>query len=114
FKMQCPIEINKEGFPLTDEIIIPWLDHDHVDSSIKNLTYRGERKQCANLWINKHKIKPLMVGPRALSEKGFSITALKKGYSNYLKDRAAVKSKHSMCYFGNSVGPKPEKNVLVP
>ena len=114
FKMQCPIEINKKGFPLTDEIIIPWLDHDHVDSSIKNLTCRGKRKFCVNFIENRHKIKPLMVGPRALSEKGFSKIALEKGYYNYIKDRTTIKSKRIMCYFGNSAGPMPEKNVSEP
>lgn len=87
FKMQCPIDLDNEGFSLTNDVIIPWLDHSHVDSKIKELTRRGERKKCWNFEKNKEKIKPLMVGPRALSEKGFSYQKLQEGYDNYIKTK---------------------------
>lgn len=114
FKMQCPKVLDKDGFQLTDNIRIPWLDHVHVDVGLKKLTDRGERRICRNFNKNAYKIKPLMIGPRALSEKSFSFTALKDGYNNYLKDRRNDKSKEIMCYFGNSNGPKKEMNVASP
>ncbi len=113
FKMQCPKTIEKDGFQLEGNIIIPWLDHAHVDSD-KKLTDRGERKVCKNFIRNSYKIKPLMTGPRALSEKSFSYKALKDGYNNYLKDRKTKKTREIMCYFGNSRGPCAESNVNHP
>lgn len=114
FKIQCPKNITSVGFPLTDEIIIPWLDHRHVDKNIKKLTQRGERRKCDNFEKNRHKIKPLMFGPRALSEIGFSQKRLETGYNNYLKSRKTEKNKKIMCYFGNSMGPIPEKEIIKP
>ena len=114
FKMQCPKHLNESGFNLTDKIIIPWLDHAHADGSLKKLTARGERKPCRNFKENIHKIKPLMIGPRALSEKGFSFESLAKGYEHYRRYRNETKSKNIMCYFGNSNGPKPEEAVSSP
>ena len=114
FKMQCPIDLDNEGFSLTNDVIIPWLDHSHVDSKIKELTRRGERKKCWNFEKNKEKIKPLMVGPRALSKKGFSYQKLQEGYDNYIKNKKAAKNKYIMCYFGNAKGPSLEKNIKSP
>lgn len=114
FKLQCPKNIDAEGFPLSDEIIIPWLDHRHVDENAKRLTQRGERRKCDNFEENRYKIKPLMFGPRALSEIGFSQNKLETGYYNYLKSRKTEKSKRVMCYFGNSMGPEPENEVTNP
>lgn len=111
FKIQCPKYLAKDGFYITDDICIPWLDHAHVNADLKKLTDRGERKRCENFAVNSHKIKPLMLGPRALSPKGFSFKVLKEGYDNYLKDRTIGKTKEIMCYFGNSNGPCAEEAV---
>lgn len=109
FKMQCPIEINNNGFRLTNGILIPWLDHEHEDKSISNLTTYGERKKI-DISKYSHKIKPLMVGPRYLS-RGLSFYNLRRGYDNYRKNASLVKKKRIMCYFGNAYGPTPKENL---
>lgn len=105
FKMQCPIELNKSGFRLADNIVIPWSDHRHVDENLK-LTERGERRIITEL--KKFKIEPLMIGPRQLAS-GISYRSLRSGYENYINDRSINKSKHIMCYYGNALGPQVEK-----
>lgn len=107
FKMQCPLDLDKDGFALTERIVIPWLDHNHVDKNLK-LTDRGARKA---IEIDKEKIKPLMLGPRQLSH-GNSYQKLQRGYNNYIKEQEKNKSKKLMCYFGNALGPKVEKNPI--
>lgn len=76
FKMQCPKEFNSNGFKLTDNITVPWCDHEHVSSNLK-LTDRGERKTIKKLDIDK--IKPLLSATRSLG-KGISYKVLKNGY----------------------------------
>ena len=107
FKMQCPLNLDKDGFELTEQITIPWLDQKHNDENLK-LTDRGARK---TIEIDKEKIKPLMLGPRQLS-RGNSYQKLQKGYNNYIKEQEKNKSKNLMCYFGNALGPKVEKNPI--
>lgn len=107
FKMQCPLDLDKDGFALTERIVIPWLDHNHVDKNLK-LTDRGARRA---IRIDKEKIKPLMLGPRQLS-RGNSYQKLQRGYNNYIKEQEKNKSKKLMCYFGNALGPKVEKNPI--
>lgn len=107
FKMQCPLDLDKDGFALTERIVIPWQDHNHVDKNLK-LTDRGARRA---IRIDKEKIKPLMLGPRQLS-RGNSYQKLQRGYNNYIKEQEKNKSKKLMCYFGNALGPKVEKNPI--
>lgn len=111
FKMQCPIDLDKEGFMLTEDICIPWLDHAHKESKITSLTALGERR-IIDLEKYKGKIRPLMVGPRYLS-RGLSYRNLKKGFDNYQTNATAKKEKRIMCYFGNAFGPKPIESVPV-
>lgn len=107
FKMQCPLDLDKDGFTLTERIVIPWLDHNHVDENLK-LTDRGLRKE---IKIKQEKIKPLMIGPRQLA-RGNSYQNVKEGYNNYIKEKAENKAKNIMCYFGNALGPKREENPI--
>lgn len=109
FKMQCPLDFPQEGFHITDKVIAPWSDIEHVDSSLGILDW-GERKSCTQLLDNLNKVKPLMIGPRRLS-RGNSYKSLKKAYDKYFSDRSTEKTKKIMCYFGNSEGPKPSENV---
>ena len=113
FKMQCPKEFLKEGFKLNSEITIPWSDQKHVDENIKNLQDFGERKECNNIFKNIEKIKPLMIGPRKLSN-SLSYKALLKGYNDVLEGRDERKSKKVMCYFGDAKGPEliDNKDIL--
>lgn len=112
FKMQCPKDITTSDYELTNEVHIPWTDHEHVDSSLK-LTDRGERKKIPTLTPYLEKIKPLMIGPRKLAD-GCSYSALKKSYDNYTSDRRKIKQSKIMCYFGNAMGPGVEKNISKP
>lgn len=107
FKMQCPKELDKAGFRLTDVVRIPWLNHEHVDQSI-TLTMRGKRCVITDFQQYKEKIRPLMTGPRKLSRK-LDYKSLKEGYNHYLKSQTVKKEGKLMCYFGNSMGPKTEK-----
>ena len=70
FKMQCPKQLDSEGFELAPNIIIPWTDH--IKEKNKN-----SRRICNNFKRNKNKIKPLMIGTRNLSE-GISYKLMKK------------------------------------
>lgn len=114
FKMQCPIDLEEDSFSLTKSIFIPWLDHAHCNPELKTLTARGKRKLCEDFRKNVQKIKPLMIGPRALSEKNFSRISLYNGYENYLKAQKLEKSGKIMCYFGNALGPKADYKTMVP
>lgn len=107
FKIQYPCEIDRETFHLAPNIEIPWIDSEHIDSTGKVLTSRGERKVIKNLAQYRQKIYPLMLGPRNLSI-GLSKRELMKEYNNYISDRKVDKVQKMMCYFGNALGPKPE------
>lgn len=113
FKMQCPKDLEKEYFPLTKEVHIPWVDHAHKDDTLKSYEAVGERKICAAFTENRHKIRPLMVGPRRLNA-GISYFELKRGYQNYIRGRNIPKTKKLMCYFGSAKGPVPEVGVTNP
>lgn len=109
FKMQCPKDIDpQKGFRLTDEVYIPYCDHRHVNTSL-GLIAEGERMPLHNLDVNKHKIKPCVVGFRRLAD-GNSYTALYNGWNNYKKGALHQASRKAMCYFGNALGPQPQPN----
>lgn len=109
FKMQCPKEFDKKGFRLNDDVWIPWTDHAHVDSELA-VSMRGPRKPCSNLFENINKIRPLMVGPRHLGY-GNGYRALNKGLINCMLSQSNPAEKTLMCYFGNSLGPKPSQDI---
>ncbi|WP_314762853.1 hypothetical protein [uncultured Selenomonas sp.] len=109
FKMQCPIRLNPEGFRLSNNVIAPWCEHQHQDSSL-GLTERGGRKVFPDLVSYSEKIHPLMIGPRRLSF-GNSFRSLQQGYENYTSAYTSQKKKRIMCYFGNAEGPRLEQNV---
>ena len=110
FKMQCPIDLSRDSFALTDTINIPWIDYKHADRSIKKAADRGERLIISDLRQYIYKIKPLMIGTRQIS-KGLRYKHLRAGYDIYMKSRNLHKSKKFMCYFGNALGHVPSKNV---
>lgn len=106
FKTQCPIEIDSQkGYRLTDEVSVPYCDHRHIDSSL-DLVAEGERLPLENLDINKHKVRPCVVGFRRLAD-GNSYSALRNGWENYRKGAYKQASRKAMCYFGNALGPQP-------
>lgn len=113
FKMQCPKELNPEGFRLTDEVVIPYCDHKHKTKTIKGLTNRGERCILHNFEQNIHKIKPLMVGFRELSISN-SYKSLKHAFLHYINAAHNSPQKKLMCYFGNSLGPVSSIDVKIP
>lgn len=111
FKIQCPKEILKEGFPIGN-IMIPYCDHEHIDTSLK-LTDRGVRKNCNEVFTYKHKIHPLLLAIRMLS-KGNSYKILKKSYNHLLDSRNVSHVHKAMCYYGNASGPKPSVDIKEP
>jgi hypothetical protein len=112
FKMQCPLSIEKLGFPLTDKVYIPYCDHQHEDTDL-NLTGRGPRKLCSNIFQNIEKIRPLMVGPRRLS-RGNGYIHLRDSYEHYRASASLSPTKKLMVYFGNALGPLPSSKVIKP
>lgn len=105
FKMQCPKELKREGFYLTDSVYIPYQSHQKRDD--------GTRTEIPDINSYASKIFPLMVGFRRLSLKN-SYKEIKKGYDNYCNSQFEWPRKKAMCYFGNAQGPRPNKNVIVP
>ena len=115
FKMQCPKDLDKDYFAISDKVHISWTDHELKNENGKYLVVKtkGERKECKEFFENKYKIKPLMIGPRRFSV-DISYRELKKGYNNYISARNINKEKKVMCYFGNSMGPEPNYDVINP
>lgn len=109
FKMQCPKEFLKKGFRLADDVWIPWTDHQHTDPRL-GIPLKGERKACKNLFENIEKVRPLMIGPRHLAYGNGGRTLL-KGLKHYMASGLAVADKKLMCYFGNSKGPIPSREI---
>lgn len=109
FKMQCPLDLDSQGFQLNKDVLIPWTDHEHKDKTLL-LQDEGERRPCDSFEKNKRKIRPLMIGVRLLA-RGCSYRALSKAYDSLLDSRGVKKDKKLMCYFGNSSGPKIPKAV---
>ena len=105
FKIQCPKELKKEGFYLTDSVCIPYQSH--------QINKKGERVFISNINTYAHKIKPLMVGFRRLSVMN-SYKYLKEGFENYGLSHSIPPKYKAMCYFGNALGPKINNTVSKP
>lgn len=100
FKIQCPIDLDKSLFELSEKVAIPWIDckqENGIHKTIKKLPVK--------------KIKPLMQGPRRLAQ-GISYRSLKAGYNSFIRNQINNKSKNIMCYFGNALGPKAKDNPI--
>ncbi len=104
FKMQCPKELKKEGFMLTDSVCIPYESH--------QIYADGNRTVISDIDEYASKIKPLMVGFRRLALMN-SYKELKKGFDNYKQSQIEHKTQKAMCYFGNAQGPLPNKNITI-
>ena len=110
FKMQCPLDLSRESFALSSSITIPWLDHQHEDPLLP-VNRTGPRKPLGQVFFeNRHKIQPLMVGPRRLSW-GQSFRAMEKGYQSFIGAFSNEKSPKLMCYFGASKGPNASEKT---
>lgn len=104
FKMQCPKEFPAEGFHLTDEAVIPWLDQ-NIERNPRKETVR---KTCDNLMRNVSKVRPLMVGTRLMS-RGNAFRWLDESFRSYERSAGNKAEGRMMCYFGNARGPVPVK-----
>ncbi|MDR1521843.1 MAG: hypothetical protein LBS28_03180 [Streptococcaceae bacterium] len=104
FKMQCPIDLEAEGFELVSGILIPWSAHEHVDEKL-SFSQVGQRKIITDFCKYKEKIKPLMIGPRLLAKR-LDYKGLKEGYQKFTANQQNKKLKKLMSYFGNARGPK--------
>ncbi len=89
FKAQCPKNIDVKGFRLSDKVYIPYADA---------------------VLINRHKIKPAMLGPRRLAW-SIKYWALKDAYNQYLSHQTTQKKGRLMCYFGGAKGPAVKEVV---
>lgn len=108
FKMQCPKIMGKDGFHLTDDVVIPWLDQNVERDPRKE----KNRKTCDNLMRNIDKVRPLMIGTRLLS-RGNAFRYLDESFRSYERSARNVAEKKLMCYFGNAQGPAPQKKEPV-
>lgn len=104
FKIQCPISFKEQGFNLGDAVI-PWTDYEYVDG-INAYSLRGERKSCPEVMQFKNKIMPLLLAVRKMSRFN-TFESLDEGYKNLLSSRSVEQTEKTMCYFGDSRGPKP-------
>ena len=111
FKIQCPINLQGDGFQLTDKVLIPWCDHEHIDPGLE-LTDFGERRVIEDFQDFSEKIRPFMIGVRQMAW-GNSRKALRASYNNLLQSRNVGKQKTLMCYFGNSRGPVPNNKAVI-
>lgn len=105
YKMQCPKDFSEDGFHLTDDVVIPWIDQ-NIERNPKK---EKIRKPCRNLFKNIGKIRPLMVGTRLMS-RGNAFRWLDESFQNSMASSFVVAEKKMMCYFGNAQGPVPVKN----
>lgn len=108
FKNQCPIEINKEGFKITPDIIIPFFDVNFESNGNSNNMFG--RIVSDKIYKFKNKIYPGMVGPRRLAW-CCKYNAMKKRYSQYLSSQNICRTKKLVAYFGNAFGPTPSKKM---
>lgn len=90
FKMQCPIDLEVDGFELAPGVVIPWCDHMHADPAVTGLTTRASRKEIADLGKYLPQIHPLMIGPRRLA-RGISKKALEGGVPTTSRTGASSK-----------------------
>lgn len=104
FKMQCPIDFNPEGFPLTPSVIAPYCDRKFKTTRKVGKKISGEREKCSNLFDNLHKIKPAMIGIRRLSFSN-SKKSLLTSYNQKLQLKSDTYVGKAMCYFGSASGP---------
>lgn len=110
FKIQCPKELNKPYFELTDEVKIPWLDSEDLEPKIRKRISKTSRPEITDFQNYIDKIHPLMLGPRELTI-GNSYQKLRDAYNRNISACCYQKEKKAMCYFGNAEGPKPSKNL---
>lgn len=103
FKIQCPKDIDKEGFYMGN-ICIPWVDYEYVEGVNKH-SLKGERKKCPEVTLYKDKVKPLLLAVRSMGRSN-SFKALDAAYKNLLAARDVPRTAKAMCYFGNAKGPK--------
>lgn len=111
FKMQCPKELDERGFKIGN-YYIPFFDSEYENPK-DNGKPRGKRKMCPEVYQYSAKIKPLMSGPRMMG-RSCSFKQLDAAYQNLLSSRSIEQTEIAMCYFGNSAGPVPLKNVTEP
>lgn len=109
FKMQCPKSFPSDGFHIAPGYVIPWSQHEHVDSRL-GLTDRGVRKVISDIAQYTHKIFPLMIGPRRLSKSNHHKN-LKKRYKECVRVRRMEKEKRIMAYFGDAKGPHKNEDA---
>lgn len=103
FKIQCPSEIQNEGFQLTDRMKAPYCFVTGYIENGRGSDFDVELVPLDKMGVLRSKVRPLMVGPRLLSW-GISYKALHKAYQQYCRDSQNEVSQKLMCYFGYGKG----------
>lgn len=108
FKLQCPIEINPEGFEIARNVHLPWQDVVFEENE-KDYSHVS-RKVASEIIAMKEKIHPGMVGPRRL---GWSCrkSVLLSNFNKYLSDFKPGERKKLTAYFGGATFPAPTKCI---
>lgn len=110
FKLQCPIEIKKEGFELAKGVILPWFDLKYGTCEYEGRLFK--RVITDKVYKFRDKIKPGMIGPRRLAW-SCKYSVMKKQYDKYL-DSQKINSTGKLCaYFRFAQGPKPTENLSI-
>lgn len=100
FKIQCPKFIDKQGFRLNKQILIPFLS-DKKDANFQRENISSVVDELKN------KIMPLMVGPRRMSYSN-TFCSLNRFYKKAIALLKNKKTKSIMCYFNNDISPTPQ------
>lgn len=108
FKLQCPKVISKEGFSLTDEVIMPYFDVKFGDNPAPFNHF--SRLVTDKVYEHRNKIRPGMVGPRRLAW-GCGYSAMKKQFDIYANSKNLEQDKLMTAYFRFATGPKPTENL---
>lgn len=108
FKLQCPKEIKKEGFRLTDDVLMPYFDIKFGEN--KDPYSHFSRIVTDKVYKLRDKIKPGMIGPRRLAW-GCGYRAMKKQYDIYAQSRNVNQDQLMTAYFRFATGPKPTENL---
>lgn len=108
FKLQCPIEIEKDGFRLGN-VTMPYVDNECYNQE-DNGKIKAKRKLCPDVWDNRDKIKPLLVPIRKMG-RNCSFKILDACYKNLMIARGVSQTQKAMCYFGDAKGPVPSEDL---
>ena len=99
FKLQCPKEIEKDGFEIMPSVRVPYMNIEFSENEGENAIFL--RQISTEIYELRDKIFPGMIGPRRLSW-GCRYKDMKKQYLTYLDSSDVQKNKKLVAYFGST------------